>query len=278
MSLAVFLPAQSAGIYQQDNLTKLGTAVPLLEYGKGKVVGHTRWSAMGEYESGNVNVSGEDVVRHEDVGGPVRLPTPSTAGEQITVISTDAEDGVAGDGVITLRLEYIDTAYKQQTEDITTNGLTGVDTVATDIIFINDMYALTVGATGVAEGHITAYKKGGAVATDLYQFIVAGGNKSLVPHRMVPDGKTLYLKSWHCEQSTQGKRAAYRIRSTDMYGDLIPGVFCFKDTAQIGQAATGDMDLHYTPVPARSIVKISHWSDTAGTEGSCGWNGVLVDN
>ncbi len=75
------------------------------------------------------------------------------------------------------------------------------------------------------------------------------------------------------------KRAAYRIRSTDMYGEAIPGVFNFKDTLYIGGPdSSGDANLFYTPVPSLSIVKISHWSDVDRTEGSCGWNGVLVED
>ncbi len=247
---------------------------------KGQVAGHTIMSAMGEFESGNVNASGEDACRTEDVSGPARLLMPSALGEQMTVVSDDVDDD--GDpvdtGVRTIRIHYLDASGDEQTEDITLNGTTAVDTVATDIRFVNDMYSLTVGSTGVSEGNIALYKKGGSIGTDLYNLIAKGGNKSLVPHRMVPNNKTLYLQAWHCLQATQGKRAAYKIRSTDMYGVLIEGVFCFKDVAYIGQASSGRLDLHSTPVPSFSVVKISHWSDTAGTEGSCSWWGILVDN
>ncbi len=249
----------------------------LLEIGKGNVPGHSLMNAMGEWESGNVNASGEDCCRWEDVGGPARLLTPDAAGEQMTVESDSAEDGVAGDGVLTLRLEYLDDTGAEQTEDITMNGTTGVNTVATDIRFVNDMYSLTVGATGVSEGDIVIYKAGESEATHLYNMIAAGGNKSLVPHRMVPLGKTLYLQSWHTEISSND-RCAMKIRSTDMNGVLIPGVFCFKDVAYLSKVASGNLSLRNTPIPALSIVKISHWDDQAGSEGSCGWWGILVDD
>ena len=241
---------------------------------KGHVRGHRIMSAMGEFESGNVAVAGEDVCRHEDVGGPVELPQPAPAGEQLVVISTSAEDGVAGDGVITLRLEYLDTSGVEQTEDIIMKGQTAVDTIATNILFVNDMHALTVGATGVAEGHITCYKKTGAIATHLYQFIVAGGNKSLVPHRMVPLGHSLFLKGWHAEEAGI-KRCLFRLRSTDMNGELLPGVFCFKDTAFLNQSTTGERPL-MQKIPALSVVKVSYWAIAINAEGSCGWWGLLV--
>jgi len=250
----------------------------LVEVGKGNIAGVTIMSAMGEFESGNVDADGQDVCRFEDVGGPVRLPTPAGAGEQMTIISSsNADNGATATGVLTVRVHYLDATGAEQTEDITMNGTTGVDTTATDIRFVNDMYTLTVGSNGVAEGNITLYKKGGSIANDLYNFIVMGGNKSLVPHRMVPLGKTLYLMNWQCAEA-QGVRVAFRIRSTDMNGDLIPGVFCFKDTAYISGSASGALPLHSTPVPALSIVKVSHWSDAINSEGSCGWWGYLVND
>jgi hypothetical protein len=146
-------------------------------------------SAMGEFESGNVDAAGEDVCRWEDVSGPARLPTPASAGEQMTVTSDAAGDVNGSTGADTIRIHYLDASGDEQTEDITMNGTGDVDTVATDIRFVNDMHTLTVGTGGVATGNITIIKKGGAIATDLYNLIAAGGNKSLVPHRMVPLGK-----------------------------------------------------------------------------------------
>jgi len=235
-------------------------------------------SAMGEFESGNVDAAGEDVCRWEDVSGPARLPTPAAVGEQMSIVSDDnADNGATATGVLTIRMDYLDANGNEQIEDVTLNGTTPVTTTATDMRFVNDIYALTVGSNGVAEGNIAVYKTGGAIATDLYQIIGAGGNKSLVPHRMVPAGKTLYLQGWHCEEA-QAKRAAFRIRSTDMNGVLIPGVFCFKDVAYLNGNVSGERSLHGIPVPSLSIVKVSHWDDAALAEGSCGWWGVLLDN
>ncbi len=248
-----------------------------VEVMKGNVPGHTIMSAMGEFENSSNEAAGEDAYRFDDLGGPYRLPTPAAAGEQMTVISSSASDGVAGTGVLTARIHYLDNTGAEQTEDVTMNGTTGVNTTATNMRFINDFYALTVGSNGVAVGDITLYKMGGAIATDLYNGIANGGNKSLIPHRMVPLGKTLYLQDWHAEECGN-KRCAFRIRSTDMYGVLIDGVFCFKDVAYVKNTQSGTLVLHNTPVPALSIVKVSYWPDQVDAEGSCGWWGLLVDD
>jgi len=265
------------------NMQEVGPAYPLptkdfrSSVAAGKVPGWTIMNAMGEWEDGSVDAAGEDCCRWDDISGPARLTTPSDAGVQMSVVSDNTNDKAANNGVASLRIEYIDVNGAEQTEDITTNGTTVVNTVATDIIFVNDMYTLTVGGNGVARGNIGIYLFGGSIAADLYQMIAKGGNKSLVPHRMVPANKTLLLQTWHTEVSTND-RCAMKIRSTDMNGVLIPGVFCFKDVAYVSKAVSGELDLRGTAIPATSIVKVSHWDDQAGSDGSCGWWGYLVEN
>jgi hypothetical protein len=242
----------------------------------GEVPGWSMMSGLGEYESGNIDAAGEDVCRFEDVGGPARLPTPSSAGVQMTVVSDDnADNGATATGVITARIEYLDASGSEKTEDITITGTTVAHTDAVDIRFVNDFYSLTTGSNGVAEGNITLYEFGGDIANNLHNLIALGGNKSLVPHRMVPANKKLLLQGWSCTEA-QSKRSAYRIRSTDMNGVLIPGVFCFKGVAYLNGAASGEMAVTAT-VPEFSIVKVSHWGIATGSEGSCAWWGYLVD-
>ncbi len=248
-----------------------------MEVGLGKVPGTTIMSGIGEFESGKVDVAGIDVCRSESIGGPRRLPQPADIGEQLTLESSSASDGVAGIGMHTARIEYLDGTGAEQTEDIITNGTTGVDTVATDIRFVNDLYGVDKGSNEVAVGNITIYKKGGSIANDLYNMIAAGGNRSLVPHRMVPIGKTLILMGWHAEEAN-GRRAAFRIRSTDMNGIRLPGIFCFKGVAYLNQFASGPKGLHATPVPALSVVKVSYWAVAVNAEGSTDWWGYLVDD
>ncbi|RKY40036.1 MAG: hypothetical protein DRP85_09380 [Candidatus Makaraimicrobium thalassicum] len=248
------------------------------EVAKGTVSGALNVRALGERESMQVVVQGEDISRLNELSptptNTTTIPVPASTGEQFTVVSEGDEDTGNGTGVRTLRLHIIRLSDgKERTEDITMNGTTEVDTVITDGVFINDMYALSVGSNGVAVDHIKVYKKG-EVGT-VYNMIAKGGNKSMIPNRMVPAGKTLILRGWHAEEA-KGKRVAMRIRSTDMHGELIEGVFCFKDVAYINKAATGDLHLNI-PIPSFSIIKVSGWADVAGAETSCGWYGILED-
>lgn len=248
----------------------------ILEIQKGNIDGARIFGGMGEFESGNVDTAGEDVCRWEDVSGPARLPMPSSSGEQMTIISSHNQDKPSGNGVATVVIHYLDDTGVEQAEIVELNGTTGVNTVATNIRFVNDMYAGSVGNNGVSRGNISIYKQGGSIGNDLYNLIAKGGNKSLVPHRMIPLGHTLFLRGWNCTEA-QGKRCTFRIRSTDMNGSLIEGVFCFKGVAYLNKNTTGEMGLNET-IPALSVVKVSHWDDQAGTEGSCNWWGILIEN
>ncbi len=215
--------------------------------------------------------TGEDIW----LGSADVIPIPIDAGEQMEVVSSDnADNGATATGVLTVRVEYLDASGDEQTEDVTMNGTTGVALTATNVRFVNDIYALTVGSNGVAEGDITIYKQG--ASSTIYNFIENGGNKSLVPSRMVPNGKTLILQSWQATEA-QSKRQSIRIRSTDMNGVLIPRVFCFKGVAYISKSTTGNIPVTAN-LPALSIIKVSSWALVSGGEVSCSWWGVLVDD
>jgi len=252
---------------------------PILEISIGNVPGQSIMRAFGERESMGTTAQGEDIWRGNDLTpaptSHTSIPVPADAGEQVTFVSeSNADNGATATGVLTVRIEYLDNTGAEQTEDVTLNGTTPVNSVATNIRFVNDFYALTVGSNGVAEGHIKIYKTG--TVGLVYNMITLGGNKSMVPNRMVPIGKTLVLKEWHASEA-QGKRVAFRIRSTDMSGVLLPGVFCFKDVRYLNNSVASDMSVNVS-LPALSIIKVSGWPDAISAEVSCSWWGVLIND
>ncbi len=243
----------------------------MAEVAEGNIPGRTIMSAMGVREGMGTTATGEDLW----LGTATTIPLPDSGGEQISVVSTDVQDtATAGTGVRRLRVHYLDTAGDAQITTVDMDGTTPVDLVPTHVRYINDVYAILRGTNGVAEGNITVYRK--TDATRIYNMIALGGNKSLVPNRMVPLGHTLILAGWHAEEA-QAKRCDIRIRSTDMYGVLISGAFCFKDICYLKQQASGWLQRR-VKIPALSVVKVSAWPDQAGAEASCGWEGVLVED
>jgi len=247
-----------------------------------KLPGYTLINAMGERSGMGTTQTGEDIWRGNElsvtpntVASHTTIPIPSLVGEQMTLISESNKDnGTTATGVLTCEIEYLNANGDTKYETVTMNGLTGVDTVATDIIFVQDMHSYTVGSHGVAEGNIRIGKK--SDMSLIYNMIAAGGNKSLVPNRMVPRGKKLLLMGWHGGE-VNSKNCAIRIRSTDMHGELLPGVFCFKGTAYVNKNTTGPVPLHAL-VPAFSVVKASAWIQTSTGVCSIDWWGILRDD
>lgn len=256
-----------------DPSVALANSDPLLIQ-RGLIEGATMWHGMGERESMGTSPQGEDVWR----GTATVIPTPDAAGVQMEVVSTSVEDdgltSPEGTGIRSLNIHYIDPNGDEQEETITMTGQTPVVLNATNVRFVNEIHAVAVGSNDVAVGTINVYLQGSA--STVYNMIYLGGNQSLVPHRMVPRAKTLCLRHWHAEEA-QNKRVVMRIRSTDHYGVLVPGVFIFKDTAYIKQSATGTI-LITAVIPALSIIKVTGWPVVLGAEASCGWSGVLIDD
>ncbi|MCP4275365.1 MAG: hypothetical protein GY779_03300 [Gammaproteobacteria bacterium] len=233
---------------------------------------------MGEREHMATTASGEDVWRGNDLSpaptSHTSIPTPDSAGEQMAVNSEHANDTIAGIGAQIVTIEYIDAAGAQQTTTVEMNGTTPVDLTPDDVRFVNDFYVSQAGSNGVAVDYIKITKSG--TVGLVYDMIALGGNKSMVPHFMVPAGKKLKLDGWHCEEA-QNRRCAFRIRADCTPGTVRQaGVFLFIDTAYMKQSSSGWLPLNYE-VPALSILKVSAWPDQSSSEGSCGWHGRLVD-
>ena len=245
------------------------------EVAKGEIPGHSLITAFGERESIGTTATGEDVWRGNELTpaptSTTSIPIPADVGEQMTVVSESVNDDSVGSGVKTIEIDYLDATGAEQTETIIMDGTTPVDTVATDIRFVQEIHTLT---GSVAAGHIKIYKKG--TAGLVYNMIALGGNQSIVPNRMVPFGKYLILNHWHAEEA-QGKRCVIRIRSTDKHGVLLPGIFIFKDSMYLKQTASGEVTLN-NKIPALSIIKVTAWADQAGAEVGASWSGTLVDD
>lgn len=115
--------------------------------------------------------------------------TEPTSQAQRSINSSSASDSSAGTGMRTIRIVYYTAAWTGPfTTDVTLNGTTAVNTSVSDIQYIEEMYAITVGSTGSNVGTITLYGStgggGGTVGT-----ISATNNRTFWAHHYVATGK-----------------------------------------------------------------------------------------
>lgn len=91
---------------------------------------------------------------------PVRFTTyvEPTAQAQRSLVSSSAADAAAGTGARQVEITYVNNAMTAQfTEIVTLNGLTPVNTVATNIRFIQRMRVVSVGSGGANAGTISLF-------------------------------------------------------------------------------------------------------------------------
>jgi hypothetical protein len=171
-----------------------------------------------------------------EVTGVSVIPYPN--GIQLAVSSDNANDTALGTGTRTVNFHYLDTNYIEKSEIITLNGLTPVNTVATNIQRILNFHTQTVGSNGVAVGNVSVKNLAGTVTFDM---IKAGGNQSLTGHFTIPAGKIGYVTGW---QATSTKQAlSIRLRATrDRHdGTLLSGVFIFHDAVNLNNSTSGQI-------------------------------------
>ena len=247
----------------------LFTTDMLLEAARGNVSGIKMYSIPGRKNALSSTVL-DDITQ---IPSTTVVPTPG--GIQLEAVS-DGDDTSGGVGALTIDLHYLDTAGAEQVETITMNGVTPVNTVATDIDFVQWAHTKTVGSSGVADGNISIRNTAGTVT---YEYIAAGGNQSLSAKYKIPTGKKGYIVGWHCSGIT--KRIDFRLRATVERFDrsLISDVFLFQDSVVLQDAASGWIPFEVPlQCAAGSIVKISGISDAAGGDAGAAFSIVVIDD
>lgn len=119
--------------------------------------------------------------------------TEQTTGAQRSVSSSSASDTSAGTGARTIKITYYDaTLTNLKTETVALNGTSAVNTVATDICFIERIDVITVGSGGGNVGTLTLFIStaggGGTIGT-----VSAGDNQTNWCHHYVRVNRTAYI-------------------------------------------------------------------------------------
>ena len=174
-------PYKNAG-----NKPRVSTTPYLYSISEGEVAGHVPRRVLGR----NAAVSTTLVDLTQLAGGAVPLPTSAVAME---IVSTSANDALAGTGVQSVEIHYLDADWNEVDEEIELAGLTPVN-LASPAIRINGLHSKAVGSGGKAAGDIVVRTQGGA-GTD-YHVLKTGEVNSYPGIFSVPAGKTAFLVAW----------------------------------------------------------------------------------
>lgn len=238
--------------------------------GLGAVEGHSKFRGFGRRTALSTATTGDDL--WEGAATTLVYPNQST-GEQVTVVSTNANDTLAGSGVQKVDIHYLDASGNPQHEIVNMNGTTPVNTVATDIRFIQFCHTSQGNFGVLAAGDITFHRVG-APAT-VFQVIKQGGNMTLNTARMVPAGFTFYLKELMASAASN-KPINVRFRATcDQDGDITPGIFIFNEIFELQDSNVPLNVAVPRSFPPLCIIKGTAYSTTSGGQASLSYGGYI---
>lgn len=141
--------------------------------------------------------------------------TEQTSNAQRSIVSANAADTAAGTGARTVKITYLTSAgVGPLTETLTLNGTVAVNTVATDICFIEKVEVVTAGSGGVNAGIISlkaAVAGGGATIGT----IAVSDNQTFWAHHYIATGKTCNITGISCGHNgtTVGSGALFTIQA-----------------------------------------------------------------
>lgn len=150
---------------------------------EGNVPGHTPFFKSGY--NGDIDAVEEDIWV---VGGTYVFP--ATSGIRMEVVSSVAQDAATSTGARTVRISYLDSNYNAQSTILSLNGVTEVETSASNIARINAFRVVTAGTYNAAYGVISLRATGN---TPIYSQISSGQNRARNPVYTVPTSQSLYV-------------------------------------------------------------------------------------
>jgi len=178
------------GIKHINNKPRVSSMPYLYDIAEGNIPGHVEFEMFGY--NPDIDISVEDVW---GAGGSYIFPA---APQQMELVSSSVEDdpdkggSVAGTGIHSVTIYYLDNLYQEQTEDVELNGTGEVTTVATNILRVNKLKAKVVGSSGGAVGTISIRN---LTNSPVYSTIDPTNTRSRNSIYTVPLGHTLYVTS-----------------------------------------------------------------------------------
>lgn len=130
---------------------------------------------------------------------------------QRSVVSTSVQDKSSGTGAVAVRITYLDSNYVVHTEDVTLNGTSSVNTVGTNIRFI-EKFQVIQGSAAVGKISLMSSTGGGGSAVCA---IGAATEDAFMCHHYVPAGMRCYIIGWG---ATIGSAAAFKLKGQQRFG------------------------------------------------------------
>lgn len=199
---------------------------------------------------------------------------PYTAGETLSVVSTDAADDLGSTGALYVQISGLDVNYDLQSEVLEMNGTTPVVSTLS-FITVDRMRVVSSGSGMKNAGNITAT---GSTSSNVHAYIPAGGSITQQSHFTVPNGYTLF--------TVDTRLSAYRSSGTNASRGAevtqkvyVPSINTEYETIKLG--VTNNAPENFSPrlvanTPAKTTIWYSVTADTNNTIVSSSVSYLLV--
>jgi hypothetical protein len=203
-----------------------------------------------------------------------------SAGIQMRVVSSSANDAAAGTGARTVRIVYLDDNWDEAYEDLTLNGTTPVNTVATNILRIQDFHVRTIGS---GTGNVGVVDLTNIAGSTVYSRIAVDINRCRAALFTVPRAKRAFIAAWRCGGVVDSVHNSFSwmrctLRATaDWDLNRLPGVFMHKSqllTVDSTENITFGVPLAF---PEKTDIKIGVAASHAGCMATGGFEGWVED-
>ncbi len=202
--------------------------------------------------------------------GPTSSIFTTASPSQLSIVSTSASDTSAGTGIRTVTLSYVDSNWALQSEDLTLNGTTEVNTVSTTIKYVLAIQAKTVGSSGAAVGNITLMD----VSDNVLSKIGIGSNRSMTAFYAVPANYSLYISSF---TANANKPTTIRLQTTEIANDGQSTVYSYKSSSYVDLNQAQEFYDPPIKMNDNSLIKVTAWG-TKDTYVSVSIKGYLIAN
>ena len=235
---------------------------------KGIVPEHDVKFEFGDRDNLTTGPAGNDIWN----GLAIEIPRPAAAGEQMSVVSTDPQDGVGGTGIRTVKIHYLDATGAHQHTTVTMDGTNPVNLTPSNVRFVNALHGDSWGTGEDAAGIVTIYRTGDA--TRIYSQIDIAANHAPDGTYMVPAGHQFFISNISAT-ATGNKAIKIILRATaDFDGNLSVG-FHFKRGWTMEDAPIPENLSPQLVLPALSVVKATAYSVIGGGRASINFSGWI---
>ncbi len=258
------------------NLSNNGNRVTTQQYtheiARGRVPGASIFGGFGKLEAAGA------VTKNVIWPNGVFTFPDQTTGEDISFVSTSAEDAVGGDGISVVEVHYLDVDLNPQSKVITLTGLTPVTGQLSGVRFIQCMHIQEVGITLEAEGLISAYRAGTEATPVVFSLISVGTERCTSSLRMVPKDKTAFFQGavGTSISGTAAARVEIELVATELDGHQYLDPFILIPYTDVGTQDNGETFVPPGPIPFKTgtVIGFRATSDK-GASISANWFGWL---